>query len=70
MFKEEYGITLTEYIANLRLEEVKFLLKTADDAIIDIVYSVGFGGLSSFYSFFKGLEYLLWYIEGQVVVIV
>lgn len=53
IFKEEYGITLTEYIANLRLEEVKFLLKTTDDAIIDIAYSVGFGGLSSFYSFFK-----------------
>lgn len=35
-----------------------------NDAIIDIEYSVGFEGLSSFYSFSKGLEYLLWNIEG------
>jgi len=34
-----------------------------DDAIIDIEYSVSFEGLSSFYSFKKGLKYLLWYIE-------
>ncbi|WP_419724495.1 hypothetical protein [Terrisporobacter petrolearius] len=34
-----------------------------DDAIIDIEYSVGFEGLSSFYSFKKGLKYHLWYIE-------
>ena len=33
-----------------------------DDAIIDIEYSVGCEGLSSFYSFSKGLEYLLWNI--------
>ncbi|WGX76551.1 helix-turn-helix domain-containing protein [Paraclostridium bifermentans] len=69
IFKEEYGITITEYIAKLRLEEVKILLKITDDSIIDIAYSVGFGGISSFYRFFKKRwEYLLWHIEEKVVV--
>lgn len=53
IFKDEYGITLFEYMGNLRLEEAKQLLSGTDDEIIDIAYSVGFGGLSSFYRFFK-----------------
>jgi len=53
LFKDEYGVTLSEYVGNLRLEEAKRLLSDTDDEIIDISYSIGFNGLSSFYRFFK-----------------
>lgn len=53
IFKDEYGVTLFEYMSQLRLEEAKRLLSNTHDEIIDIAYSVGFGGLSSFYRFFK-----------------
>lgn len=53
IFKDEYGVTLSEYVGNLRLAEAKQLLSDTNDQIIDIAYSVGFGGLSSFYRFFK-----------------
>ncbi|MCR1900094.1 helix-turn-helix domain-containing protein [Irregularibacter muris] len=53
IFKDEYGVTLSEYVANLRLVEAKRMLSDTEDEIIDIAYSVGFSGLSSFYRFFK-----------------
>ncbi|SHO52061.1 bifunctional transcriptional activator/DNA repair enzyme AdaA [Anaerocolumna xylanovorans] len=53
IFKEEYGVTLAEYVGNLRLEEAKRLLLETKDEIISIAYAVGFGGVSSFYRFFK-----------------
>ena len=52
IFQEEYGLTLSEYVGKLRLAEAKRLLSDTDGGIIDIAYSVGFGGLSSFYRFF------------------
>jgi AraC family transcriptional regulator of adaptative response / methylphosphotriester-DNA alkyltransferase methyltransferase len=53
IFKEQYGVTLFEYVNRLRLEEAKRLLSRTNDEIIDIAYSVGFGSLSAFYRFFK-----------------
>ncbi len=53
IFKNEYGITLSEYTDRLRLEKAKDLLSGTDEDIVDIAYSVGFGGMSSFYRFFK-----------------
>ncbi|WP_312699923.1 Ada metal-binding domain-containing protein [Sedimentibacter sp.] len=53
IFKDEYGITLHEYIKSRRLEEAIRMLIDTDEDIIDIAYAVGFGGPSSFYSFFK-----------------
>lgn len=53
IFKDEYGVTLSEYVGNLRLAEAKRLLSDTNDEITDIAYSLGFGGLSSFYRFFK-----------------
>ncbi|MEA5095045.1 MAG: Ada metal-binding domain-containing protein [Sedimentibacter saalensis] len=53
LFKDEYGVTMSEYVGNLRLEEAKRLLLHTDDEIIEISCSVGFDGLSSFYRFFK-----------------
>ncbi len=53
IFKEEYGVTLSEYVGSLRLKEAKRLLSETGEEIIDIAYSTGFGGVSSFYRFFK-----------------
>lgn len=53
IFKSEYGVTLYEYMGNLRFEEAKRLLLDTDDEIINIAYQIGFGGVSSFYRFFK-----------------
>lgn len=53
IFKNEYGITLSEFIDRLRLEKAKDLLSGTGEDIVDIAYSVGFGGTSSFYRFFK-----------------
>lgn len=53
IFKEEYGVTPSEYVGNLRLAEAKRLLESTGNEIIDIAHSAGFGGLSSFYRFFK-----------------
>ncbi len=53
IFKDEYGMTPKAYADNLRLEEAKHLLLDTDNKVIDIAYSVGFGSVSAFYSFFK-----------------
>ncbi len=53
IFKEEYGMTPSQYINELRHEEAKKLLIQSNDEIIDIAYSIGFGSLSAFYKFFK-----------------
>jgi AraC family transcriptional regulator of adaptative response / methylphosphotriester-DNA alkyltransferase methyltransferase len=53
IFKEQYGVTLFEYMNRLRLEEAKRLLLKTNNEIINIAYSVGFESLSAFYRFFK-----------------
>jgi AraC family transcriptional regulator of adaptative response / methylphosphotriester-DNA alkyltransferase methyltransferase len=53
LFKDEYGVTPSEYVGYLRLNEAKRLLSDTEYEIIDISYSIGFDGLSSFYRFFK-----------------
>lgn len=53
IFKNEYGVTLSGYMNDLRLAEAKGLLSETNNEIIDIAYSIGFHGLSSFYRFFK-----------------
>lgn len=54
VFLTVYGVTPSEYASGLRLKEAARLLTDTDDNIVDIAYAVGFGGLSSFYRFFKG----------------
>ena len=56
IFKDEYGMTPKAYADHIRLAEAKRLLKDTDKKVIDIAYSVGFGSLSAFYSFFKKEE--------------
>ncbi len=53
IFKEEYGITPSQYMNTLRYEEAKKLLIQNNNEIIEIACLVGFGSLSAFYKFFK-----------------
>jgi AraC family transcriptional regulator of adaptative response / methylphosphotriester-DNA alkyltransferase methyltransferase len=53
IFQEEYGVTPAGYAGRLRIAEAKRLLSETGDEITDVAYAVGFGGLSSFYRFFK-----------------
>ncbi len=53
VFKDEYGVTPSGYVADLRYKEARRLLEQTDNEIIDVAYSVGFGSLSAFYKFFK-----------------
>ncbi len=53
VFKEEYGVTPSVYVNDLRCKEAKRLLEQTEMEVIDIAYSVGFGSLSAFYNFFK-----------------
>ncbi len=52
VFKEEYGVTPSGYVNELRYKEAVRLLEQTDNEVIDIAYSVGFGSLSAFYKFF------------------
>ncbi len=58
VFKQVYGLTPTVYVNDLRYKEATRLLKSTDDEVIDIAYSVGFGSLSAFYKFFKERAHL------------
>ncbi len=53
VFKEEYGVTPSGYVNDLRYQEARRLLEQTDNEVIDIAYSVGFSSLSAFYKFFK-----------------
>ncbi|MEG0692073.1 MAG: AraC family transcriptional regulator [Oscillospiraceae bacterium] len=52
-FKKYYGITPSDYINNLRLQEATSLLRRTDDKIIDIVYDCGYHNISYFNRIFK-----------------
>lgn len=51
--KKYYGVTISEYINNLRLNYIANALKTSDIPIIDLCFECGFENLSWFYSLFK-----------------
>lgn len=53
IFKNEFGVSVAEYVSNLRLEEAKKRLVDSEEEVINIAYSIGFGSLSGFYRFFK-----------------
>ncbi len=53
LFREEYGMTPSSYVNDLRYNEALRLLTKTDNEVIDIAFSVGFSSLSAFYKFFK-----------------
>lgn len=54
--KEQTGYTFTEYVTQLRMEEVKRLLTTTDMPIKDIVVTVGYADVPNFMRKFKNTE--------------
>ncbi len=56
IFKEEFNITPSEYINNLRINLAKKLILNSNDKIVDIAYRTGFNSLSAFYRIFKDKE--------------
>lgn len=53
LFKKATGLTLTEYIACVRVEHAKTLLVDPTSRISDVVFASGFGSVPRFNSVFK-----------------
>ncbi len=53
MFKKATGMTLTEYVALVRVEKAKTLLVDASLRISEVVFAAGFGSIPRFNSVFK-----------------
>jgi AraC-like DNA-binding protein/ligand-binding sensor protein len=53
LFKKTTGLTLTEYIARVRVEKAKTLLSDPSRRISEIVFDSGFGSIPRFNSVFK-----------------
>lgn len=54
-FKEETGVTVTDYINQKRIEEAKVYLRRGNSSITDIAFMVGFNDLNYFSKVFKKL---------------
>ena len=52
-FKNEYGITVLNYIKELKIEAAKKLLKNKNTSITEISSKLGFGSIHYFCRFFK-----------------
>jgi AraC-like DNA-binding protein len=55
LFKKTTGMTLTEYVARVRVEKAKTLLVDPSARISEVVYASGFGSIPHFNSVFKRL---------------
>ena len=53
LFKKATGMTLTEYVARMRVEKAKTLLVDPSLRISEIVFAAGFGSIPRFNSVFK-----------------
>ena len=53
LFKKATGMTLTEYVARVRVEKAKTLLGNRSLRISEVVYAAGFGSIPHFNSVFK-----------------
>ncbi|HKI68278.1 MAG TPA: helix-turn-helix domain-containing protein, partial [Verrucomicrobiae bacterium] len=53
LFKKATGMTLTEYVARVRVEKAKTLLVDPALRISEVVYAAGFGSIPQFNSVFK-----------------
>jgi AraC-like DNA-binding protein len=53
LFKRATGMTLTEYVARVRVEKAKTLLVDPSLRISEVVYAAGFGSIPRFNSVFK-----------------
>lgn len=53
LFKKSTGLTLTEYVARVRIEKAKSLLVDPSLRVSEIAYAAGFGSIPQFNSVFK-----------------
>ena len=53
IFKQEYGISLKEYIDNLRFEKAKIFIERSNFKFTEIAYRIGIPDVFSFSRFFK-----------------
>lgn len=53
VFKKATGMTLTEYVARVRIEKAKTLLGDPSVRISEVVFAAGFGSIPQFNSVFK-----------------
>ncbi len=53
LFKKATGMTLTEYVARVRVEKAKTLLGDPSLRVSEVVYAAGFGSVPRFNSVFK-----------------
>ncbi len=53
LFKRATGMTLTEYVARVRIEKAKQLLVDPSRRISEVVFAAGFGSIPRFNSLFK-----------------
>jgi transcriptional regulator GlxA family with amidase domain len=52
-FKQATGLTLIDYVQNLRIEEAKHLLESSDEAVDEICFAVGYEDPSFFRRLFR-----------------
>jgi len=53
LFKKATGMTLTEYVARVRIEKAKALLSDPSRRVSEVVFDAGFGSIPHFNSLFK-----------------
>ncbi|WP_432663825.1 AraC family transcriptional regulator [Wukongibacter baidiensis] len=53
LFKKEIGMSFSEYVQKIRVEESKYLLTSTSNSILDVAISVGFDSQSYFCKVFK-----------------
>ena len=53
VFRRITGVSPGQYLAELRLQEAKRLLRTSDMKIIDITYAVGYASVGTFSARFR-----------------
>ncbi len=53
VFKQHGGVTIMEYVTQLRVSHAQLLLATTNENVTDIVYESGFGSASQFYKAFR-----------------
>lgn len=53
VFKEEYGISVQEYLKNVRMDHARHMMEQTDMSVIEIMYSCGFNDLPNFSRQFK-----------------
>lgn len=57
-FKKEMGVTVTEYVNKLRVEEAKYLLDHGNVSVTDAAFSVGYTDPNYFSKVFTKLEHM------------